>query len=56
MVCLHTHCKCFEETAQITILFEIYDLISYSTKIKFRILLFKRSYSKLTATEKNCLR
>ena len=23
LVCLHTHCKCFEETAQITVLSEL---------------------------------
>ena len=37
---VYTHCKCFEEAVQITILSEL----SYFTIIKFRILFSKRSW------------
>ena len=52
LVCPHTNCNCFEETAQITILAEF--IIFYENQISH--LAFKVTYSNRTATEKNCLR
>ena len=53
-MCLHTHCKCFEETAQITILSELYHISRKSNFAScFLSVHGKMTYSNWTATEIN---